>query len=112
MTKLHFPYPWFKREDYAAHRAIDTRELPDSYDTWLRDSRLLEQLVRSRGLEPFPIELEAQSLADWCAARGRTVDAAARAALATEVFAKLRARTMREPNWEFAVSGWMGDREG
>lgn len=80
------PIAWFRRRDYARHRALDPT-LQETFEQWLQNAEAFEKDGQARGYTVARVFLDPEDLVAWCKANGRSVGSQARAELAAHRFA-------------------------
>lgn len=73
---------WFTPATFAAVKRIGARDLQASYDQWLDSAETLIAQQAANGVTVEKVFIDPVRLAAWCRARGRKIDAKARAKFA------------------------------
>jgi hypothetical protein len=86
---------WYAREDWEELKslAVDSAALEPTYEEWLKMATDATANLETHGIRVERVEVSTDELNRWCAENKRPLDAAARAAFASE---KLRAKYVGE----------------
>ncbi len=77
---------WYKPEHYDALLGMfpDRDKLHSTFEEWLKDAVRVTDQLRRNGIAFRKVFIDPDTFPAWCAARGLSLDAGARARFATE----------------------------
>jgi hypothetical protein len=77
---------WYRPEQWGLLRslAVDAEKLEETYEEWLAIATKTVADMQSNGIAVRKVDVNVRELATWCQARGRALDAGARATFVSE----------------------------